>query len=402
MGKLTGFEKRTGGAKLKKRAIVIFLLLFLGAAFFVYYGQKKGRDGELFYSGTIEATQTHLAFQTGGRALRVAVREGEAVTAGQILAELEPAEFITRLEQAKATREKALKGHEQAAAILKVYQATIPAEIARAEAGVQTLQAQLDEVRAGARKQDIERAKQAMQSANLVLADAKKNLDRYESLFAKGTISEKERDAVRLRYETTLKEHERSKETYDLAREGNRAETIRTFEARLAEGKAALNQAKSNLPRISAARKEVEAAAAVAQTAQAALAQMQIQLEYAKLKAPGPGIVVSRSVEPGEVVSPGEEALTLADLSRVDLKIFVDETEIGKVKPGQKADVAIDTFPGRTFAGTVTFISPEGEFTPKIIQTKKERVKLVYLVKISIPNPRLELKSGMPADARLR
>ena len=386
----------------KKRAIVIFLLLFLGAAFFVYYGQKKGRDGELFYSGTIEATQTHLAFQTGGRALRVAVREGEAVAAGQILAELEPAEFMTRLEQAKASREKARKGREQAAAILKVYQTTIPAEIARAEAGVKTLQAQLDEVRAGARKQDIERAKQAMQSAGIVLADAKKNLDRYEALFAKGTISEKERDAVRLRYDTTLKEYERSKETYDLAREGNRAETIRAVEARLEEGRAALNQAKSSLPRISAAQKEVEAAAAAAQGAQAAFAQMQIQLEYTKLKAPGPGIVTSRSVEPGEVVAPGEEALTIADLSRVDLKIFVDETEIGKVKPGQKADVVIDTFPGRTFAGTVTFISPEGEFTPKIIQTKKERVKLVYLVKISIPNPHLELKSGMPADARLR
>jgi len=374
----------------------------LGAAFFVYYGQKKARDGELFYSGTIEATQTHLSFQTGGRLLRVAVREGETVAKDDVLAELEPAEFIARLEQAKATREKALKGREQAEAILRVYQTTIPAEIARAEAGVQALQAQLDEVRAGVRKQDIERAKQAMQSAGLFLADAKKNLARYDALFAKGTISEKERDAVRLRYETTLSEYERSKETYDLAREGSRAETIRAAEARLEEGRAALNQAKSNLPRIKAAQKEVEAAGAAAQAAQAALAQMQIQLEYAKLKAPGPGIVTSRSVEPGEVIAPGEEALTLADLSRVDLKIFVDETEIGKVKPGQKASVVIDTFPGKTFAGTVTFISPEGEFTPKIIQTKKERVKLVYLVKISIPNPRLELKSGMPADARLR
>ncbi|MHB8829447.1 MAG: HlyD family secretion protein [Syntrophales bacterium] len=388
--------------KLKKRAIVIFLLLFLGAAFFVYYGQKNDRNGELFYSGTIEATQSHLSFQTGGRVLQVAVREGEAVTTGRILAELDPAEFIARLDQARGSRDKALKAREQAGAILKVYQTTIPAEIARAEAGVRALQAQLDEVRAGARKQDIERARQAMQSADLVLADARKNLDRYETLFAKGTISEKERDAVRLRYETTLKEYERSKQTYDLAREGNRAETIRAVEARLEEGKAALNQAKSNLPRISAAQKDVEAAVAAAQVAQAALAQMQIQLEYAKLKAPGPGIVTSRSAEPGEVVAPGEEALTIADLSRVDLKIFVDETEIGKVKPGQKADVAIDTFPGRTFAGTVTFISPEGEFTPKIIQTKKERVKLVYLVKISIPNPHLELKSGMPADARLR
>jgi HlyD family secretion protein len=86
----------------------------------------------------------------------------------------------------------------------------------------------------------------------------------------------------------------------------------------------------------------------------------------------------------------------------VDLKIFVDETEIGKVKPGQKVEVKVDTFPKKTFEGRVTFISPEGEFTPKIIQTKKERVKLVYLVKVSVPNPDLELKSGMPADAWLK
>jgi HlyD family secretion protein len=86
----------------------------------------------------------------------------------------------------------------------------------------------------------------------------------------------------------------------------------------------------------------------------------------------------------------------------VDLKVFVDETEIGKVKPGQPVDVKIDTFPDKIYPGSVSFISPEGEFTPKIIQTRKERVKLVYLVKIKIPNPEFELKSGMPADAWFR
>ena len=90
------------------------------------------------------------------------------------------------------------------------------------------------------------------------------------------------------------------------------------------------------------------------------------------------------------------------DLSSIELKIFVDETEIGKVIPGQRVDVKIDTFPNKVFEGKVSYISPEGEFTPKVIQTQKERVKLVYLVKVFIPNPDLELKSGMPADAWLR
>ena len=241
-----------------------------------------------------------------------------------------------------------------------------------------------------------------MESAAAVLEDAKKNSERYETLFRKGTVSERERDSVRLRYDTALREFERNREAYDLAREGSRPETIRTAEARVAEGEALLRQAKSNLARIEAAKKDEEAARSVISAARAALDQTAVQLDYTDLRSPRVGIITSRNVEPGEVVTPGREVLTLSDLATVDLKIFVDETEIGKVKPGQKAEARVDTFPGRTFPGTVTFISPEGEFTPKIIQTRKERVKLVYLVKVSIPNAGMELKSGMPADAWLR
>ncbi|MBU0986049.1 MAG: efflux RND transporter periplasmic adaptor subunit, partial [Proteobacteria bacterium] len=148
--------------------------------------------------------------------------------------------------------------------------------------------------------------------------------------------------------------------------------------------------------------KKISAARAQIQAANAALELAEIQLRHSRLKAPFKGTVTSRNVEPGEVVSPGREVLSLADLSSVDLKIFVSETEIGKVKPGQKVEVKTDTFPDKIYTGHVAYISPEGEFTPKIIQTRKERVKLVYLVKISLLNPELELKSGMPADAWLR
>ena len=388
---------------MKKRIVIIVVLaLLIGTGLFVYCGQQKARKGELSYSGTIETTQSHLSFQAGGRILKVLVREGEAVAKDQLLAELDPAEFRSRLEQAKANLDRSLKGREQAETMLAVYEKTLPAEAARAGAGVRALASQLDELKAGTRTQEIERAKQAMQSAAAVLEDAKKNLARYENLFKKGTVSEKEWEAVRLRYDTTLREYERGRETYDLAKEGSREETIRTAEARLAEGQAVLKQAQSNLLRIDAAREDIEAARATVAAARAAADQMSIQLDYAQLKAPGPGVITSRNVEPGEVVTPGREVLTLSQLATVDLKIFVDETEIGKVKPGQKAEVRVDTFPDKSFAGTVTFISPEGEFTPKIIQTKKERVKLVYLVKVSLPNPGLELKSGMPADAWLR
>jgi HlyD family secretion protein len=378
------------------------LILLFSVGLLVYFGQRKAREGELYYSGTIEATQSHLAFQTGGRVLRVEVREGEAVVKDQLLAELDPAEFRSRLGQAKANLEKSLKNREQAETLLMVYQKTLPAEEARAEAGLRALKSQLNELKAGSRTQEIARAKQAMQSAASVMEDAKKNAARYETLFKRGTVSEKERDAVRLRYETALPEYERSRETYDLVREGSREETILTAEARVAEGEALLKQARSNLVRIEAAKREVEAAGSIVAAARSALDQTAIQLDYTQLKAPRAGIITSRSIEPGEVVTPGREVLTLSDLATVDLKLFVDETQIGKVKPGQEVEVRVDTFPDKTFAGRVTFISPEGEFTPKIIQTRKERVKLVYLVKVSIPNPQHELKSGMPADAWLR
>jgi len=377
------------------------LLLLVGVGILVYFGQKRVREAELYYSGTIEAVQSHLAFQTGGRVLRVEAREGQAAAKDQLLAELDPAEFISRREQAKANLERAVKGREQAQAMLRVYEKTLPAEVGRAEAGVGALRSQLAEIRAGTRPQDLERANQAMQSAAAIMEDAKRNMARYETLFRKGTISEKERDAVRLRYDMALREYERSREMHDLAREGSRAETIRTAEARVAEGEALLKQARSNLIRLEAARKDVEAAGTLVAAARSALEQAEIQLAYTQLKAPREGVITSRSVEPGEVVTPGREVMTLSTLATVDLKIFVAETEIGKVKPGQKAEVRVDTFPDKTFAGTVAFISPEGEFTPKIIQTRKERVKLVYLVKVSIPNPDHELKSGMPADARL-
>ncbi|MBU2252642.1 MAG: efflux RND transporter periplasmic adaptor subunit [Proteobacteria bacterium] len=388
---------------MKKRIVIIVVLaLLIGTGIFVYLGQQKARQGELYYSGTVEATQSHLAFQTGGRVLRVEVREGEAVVKDRLLAELDPAEFRSRLEQAKATLEKTLKNREQAETLLMVYQKTLPAEEARAEAGLRALKSQLNELKAGSRTQEIARAKQAMQGAASVMEDAKKNAARYETLFKRGTVSEKERDAVRLRYETALPEYERSRETYDLVREGSREETILTAEARVAEGEALLNQARSNLVRIEAAKREVEAAGSIVAAARSALDQTAIQLDYTQLKAPRAGIITSRSIEPGEVVTPGREVLTLSDLATVDLKLFIDETQIGKVKPGQEVEVRVDTFPDKTFAGRVTFISPEGEFTPKIIQTRKERVKLVYLVKVSIPNPQHELKSGMPADAWLR
>lgn len=335
---------------MKKKVIIGFAVLLMGVGLLVYFGQWQSQRGELYYSGTIEATQSHLSFQVGGRVVQVFAREGQAVEKGQVLVELETSELKARNEQAQANYESAVKNRQQLEAVLAIYEKTLPDDVVRAQANVT--------------------------AAKDVAEDARRNNERYSQLFSRGVVTEKERDAVKLNYDTA--------------------------KARLVEAQASLQQARSNLARIEVTKREIGATEATAKAAKAAVDQTGIQLNYARVLAPYAGIITSRSVEPGEVLNVGREIMTLSDLSTVDLKIFVDETEIGKVKPGQSADVKVDTFPNRIFKGKVSFISPEGEFTPKIIQTRKERVKLVYLVKVSIPNPDFALKSGMPADAWLR
>lgn len=334
----------------KKIIILVFVALLIGVGLLVYIGQKNNREKGLFYSGIIEATQANLSFQVPGRVAQVNVQEGQSVAKDQIIAELDRAEFESRYAQAKANLDRAQKTKQQLETALDISRKTLPSEVARAAANVK--------------------------SVKDTLKDAEKNYKRFEDLFRNGVITEKERDTMKL--------------NYDVAK------------SRLAESESVLKMAQGNLTRIDAAKQEIEVATAQINSINASLNQASIQLAYTQLKSPIDGIITSRNIEPGEAVNSGREVLTVSDLSRVDLKIFVDETEIGKVKPGQKVDVKVDTFPGKTYTGTVSFISPEGEFTPKIIQTKKERVKLVYLVKVSMANPNLELKSGMPADAWLR
>jgi len=335
---------------LKKRVIIIvFVVLFAGAGGGVYFAKRNSDSDSLFFSGIIETTQANLSFQAPGRVVSVYVREGRDVAEGELLAELDRAEYQARYDQARAGLERARQSQKQAEMAHLAAMKTLPAEVARAEAGLKTAQD--------------------------VLADAEKNYQRFEELFREGVVTERDRDSVRL--------------GYDVAR------------SRLEESESVLKLARGNLVKIDIARRDIDAAAAQVDLARAAMAQAEVQLGYTRLISPTSGVVISRNVEPGETVAPGREVITISDLSRVDLKIYVPETQIGKVRPGAVADVKIDTFPDKTFTGVVAFVSPEGEFTPKIIQTKKERVKLVYLVKVSIDNPSRHLKAGMPADARL-
>jgi len=388
---------------LKKRIIIIaFFALLLVVILLVYFGQRSARLNGFFYSGTLEAIQAELSFQAAGRVENIYVDEGDSVEKDQVLAVLDRSEYLARYDQAKANRDAAKADLDRLEMNLETYKKTLLADVERYEAAVNALKAQVDQMEAGYRSQDVEKAEYNLASLKTSMEIALKNKERYDKLFADNIVSEKEHDSATLQYETALRAYEGARANMDQMREGYRDEDIRVAKAKLLEGEAILKQAKTNLSRIDMTQKEVEAARAKVQAIEAALQLAETQLGYTELKSPFRGIITSRNIEPGEVVSIGREVFSLADLSSIELKIYVDETDIGRVKPGQEADVTVDTFDDKVFKGKVSFISPEAEFTPKIIQTHKERVKLVYMVKVLIPNPDLDLKPGMPADATLR
>lgn len=167
-----------------------------------------------------------------------------------------------------------------------------------------------------------------------------------------------------------------------------------------------LNNAKKNLDRVkdlyksgSVAKKDYDNIETMYRVAKAGYEQINAAIDNAVLSSPIDGVVLEKNLEVGEIAFPGTPVLTVADIRDTWIKIYVSEIQMGGVKLGQKAAVTVDSFPDKKFSGRVISISNKAEFTPKTIQTKDERVKLMFAVKISVENPRMELKPGMPADA---
>jgi len=150
------------------------------------------------------------------------------------------------------------------------------------------------------------------------------------------------------------------------------------------------------------AQQDIAVAKANIRSAQENLALAKIMLGYTTLRAPFSGVILTRQTELGEVMQPGTPVVTLADLDHVWLRAYVAETDLGRIRWGQAATVHTDTYPGRAYPGQISFIASEAEFTPKSVETHKERVTLVYRIKIDVSNPNHELKPGMPADATIQ
>jgi HlyD family secretion protein len=209
-----------------------------------------------------------------------------------------------------------------------------------------------------------------MLDAQADLEQKQLDYDRAQRLYGKDAVSTQDRDLA----ETALKRAEAAfqatRQRYNQAVEGSRKEDIAIARANLREA-----HANRGLSRVN--------------------------WEYTTLRAPFAGVITVRQAELGEVVVPGTPVVTLADLDHIWLRAYVAETDLGRIRWGQEATIATDTYPGKQYRGRVSFISSNAEFTPKSVQTYKERVTLVYRIKIDIDNPNHELKPGMPADAHI-
>ena len=332
---------------MRKDALVAVLLAAVAAA---SCGSDVPPD-RVRVSGHVEATEVRVAAEVGGRLLDLRVREGDRVAAGDLVAQLDTRDTELALQRVKAERAQA--------------------------------DAQLRLLRAGSRREDIRQAvaQQDASAAEVMaaeadLAAAEADLERYEALLRSNAGSRKQRDDALARRDV-------ARGRLEAARERTRAGGATV--ARLEAG---------------ARREEIDAAIARLAAVDAQIATLDKQRADATVRAPVGGIVTEKLVEAGELLPPRVPLVVITDLDHAWADVFVDEPAVPRLRIGQAAMLHTDAG-GEGVPGTVTFISPKAEFTPRNVQTAEERSRLVYRVKVTVDNSKGILKQGMPVEAEL-
>lgn len=302
-------------------------------------GCGNHHDSVIDASGTLEAVEVNVGAKVSGQLDRLLVQEGSTVNQGDTIAVLDHSTLALQWKQAYAGEELA--------------------------------EAQYQLLVNGARSEDLRSAEEAVRQTQATLSNAQDDYERMKDLFASKSVSRKQFDDAESRYKVSQAQHVTAEQNLEKLKKFARPEDLSAAKARL-------DQAKANADLLAT------------------------QLSYAAILAPVPGVITHKPIEVGELVSTGSTVVTISQLSTLNLMIYVGESDLGKVKLGSPADVVIDTYPDRNFAAKVIYISPIAEFTPKNIQTKEDRTKLVFGVKLEVNNAEGILKAGMPADAYVR
>lgn len=324
--------------------VAMFAVVAIGCA-------EEAPSDRIRVSGHVEATEVRLAPDAGGRILTLAVKEGDRVQPGQVVLTLDTRDVALAIDRARAE-------HAAASAQLRLVQAA----------------ARPEDVRQGESQITTARAEQS--AATSELAAAEQDLARFESLLAANSGSRKQRDDAATRR--------------DIARD------------RVAAAQSRVRTAEEALARVRAgARKEeVDAARARIDVVSAQITTLEKNLGDTTLTSPVGGIVTEKLIEVGEVIAPRAPALVVVDLDHAWADVFVPEPVVPLLRMGQPATLFTDAG-GAGLAGTITYISPKAEFTPRNVQTAEERSKLVYRIRISVDNKDGVLKQGMPVEAEI-
>lgn len=385
-----------------KKILPLLLLVAVAAVIAWRYFANNADSGTLRLSGNIELTEVTLSFKAPGRIVELAVDEGDSVTAGQPLARLDQTELERGFEREQAGVRLAESLLTQVRTGLEFQRSALDSELALRAAELRSAEARLAEMLAGSRPQELEQARAAEAEARTQHLQAAADWERARQLFATKDISTQQRDLVKTRLDASRATLDRASQQLALVREGPRREQIDQQRAALDRARAALRLSEAG--RIDLRRREQELASRSAEINRATAQQgvLASQLSDRSLASPVHGVVLSRPAEPGEVVAAGAAVLTIGDIDRPWVRAYVNEPDLGRIRLGMPVAVTTDSHPGKSYKGRLAFISAEAEFTPKQIQTREERVKLVYRIKIDVENPNRELKSNMPVDAEIR
>lgn len=310
----------------------------IGAAAALLAGCGKAPDSTLIVgTGHVEATDVHISAKVGGRLLRFALQEGDAVRTGQVLAEIDTTDNLLAARQARGDRDQAA--------------------------------AELDLRLAGSRPEDVAEAATQVASAQADLDGAEKDLERMQALLDRGSGTAKSRDDARTRRDMSAARLHGARDALARSRHGSRPQEIAEARGRLA-------------------------------AMDAHLATLEQQVKDATVLSPLAGVVTEKVAQAGELLQAGSPLCVITDLADAWLTVYVADTDLARIRLGQPAAVVTDD--GQQRAGRITYISPEAEFTPKNVQTRDERVKLVYKVKVGLDNRDGLFKPGMPATARFQ
>jgi multidrug efflux pump subunit AcrA (membrane-fusion protein) len=439
--------------------IVAVVVLVAGAAGFYFFRNPAAwqdtltqldlaepTDAGLMASGFIEAEEVNIAPQLGGRVATLFVEEGDDIDTGHLLARIDGSLLEAQIAAARTGVDIA------EAKLAQVKAGARPERIRQAEARVaqavaardgagqaledarairdnpQELEAQIAAARSAVAAAEAELAQAVAQKDATVIAhdnywDAKERMeDAREELKKIPEPQRPELPGFQLDFHMIPYQYWKAwvgVNTAEAQLQGARAslsnllemrDNPQDLEARVDEAesayeraKAAVLQARAGLTglRSGATEEEIAAAEAEVEQAEAALNRLLTEREKLTVTAPVGGLILELSIHKGELAAPGVTILTLGDLDEVTLTVYVPEDQLGKVNVGQDVEVEVDSFPNQLFRGTVVAIATEAEFTPRNVQTKEERVTMVFAVDVLIPNPDHALKPGVPADATI-